>query len=70
MPYVIAENRLWIDDKMQRLSRSLGLNGHGTDAVLEWILSLRAELAIPHTLAEIGLDDTEATYLGQMAVTG
>ncbi|ODA31844.1 iron-containing alcohol dehydrogenase, partial [Veronia pacifica] len=68
MPYVIAENRHHIDEKMQRLGRYLGFGDKGTDAVLDWILALRVELAIPHTLAEIGLNDADASRIGLMSV--
>ncbi|MDD1780891.1 iron-containing alcohol dehydrogenase [Enterovibrio sp. ZSDZ35] len=68
MPYVLNANRTKIEEKMTRLSSYLALEGTGTDAVLHWVLSLRASLGIPHTLSEIGIDDSEAALIGDMAV--
>ena len=50
MPYVLERNRQVIDEKMTDLARYLGLAGSGTSAILDWVLSLRRRLHIPHTL--------------------
>ena len=58
MPYVIAVNRSAIGDKMEHLARCLDLpqsGGDGTDRVLDWILGLRKEIGVPHTLAAFGV---------------
>lgn len=55
LPYVLGFNRAAIGEKMERLARYLDLPGQGVDAVLDWVLDLRAEIGIPHTLVEIGL---------------
>jgi len=34
---------------------------------MAWLLELRRQIAIPHTLAEIGIDDTRADIIGKMA---
>ena len=50
MPYVLAFNRPAIEDKIARLAAYLGL-APTFDAFLAWVLELRAEIGIPHTLA-------------------
>lgn len=34
---------------------------------MDWLLTLREQIGIPHTLSEIGIDDREAERVGQMA---
>jgi alcohol dehydrogenase class IV len=62
MPYVLEFNRSVIEPRMARLATSLGLPGDGYQAVLDWVHSLRTELGIPETLAELGpgLPDLDA----------
>jgi alcohol dehydrogenase class IV len=57
MPYVLRFNRAAIGPKMERLARLLGLQDHGFDAVLQWVLDLRRKVGIPNTLTDIGVDD-------------
>ena len=57
LPYVLAFNRDHISEKLTQLSRVLGLREPAFNSVMEWILDLRRQLGIPHTLAEIGIDD-------------
>ncbi len=51
LPYVVRFNRDAIGERMERLARYLDLPGPGVDAVIAWIVALRAELGIPHKLA-------------------
>lgn len=67
MPYVMLANREAIEPEMQRLARYLDLPAPGFAGVLEWVLALRNELGIPHTLAEIGIDDAQADTVGEMS---
>lgn len=67
MPYVLEFNRTEIEDKMVRLAGFLGLEG-GYAGVMEFILDLREKLAIPDTIAELGLDDSRFDELAAMAV--
>ena len=68
MPYVLEFNRPSIEDGMAALARYLGLGDAGFDAVVEWILELRARIGIPHTLAEIGVPADAAARLAPMAL--
>lgn len=67
MPYVMTHNRPAICKKMQRLGGFLGIDQAGFDAVLNWILELRAMVGIPHTLREAGITDIDYEYLAIMA---
>uniref|UniRef100_UPI0035944D85 iron-containing alcohol dehydrogenase n=1 Tax=Pricia sp. TaxID=2268138 RepID=UPI0035944D85 len=67
LPYALKQNKPAIEEKMGYLSKVLELPGHDTDAIIAYILELRKELNIPHTLKEIGINDDEAERIGKMA---
>lgn len=67
MPYVMQANRPVIEAEMARAARYLGLPHSDFNGMLDWVLDLRAELELPHTLAEIGVDDTQAVLIGDMS---
>jgi len=66
MPYVLAKNRDVIEEKMARVARYLGLAG-SFDAFLAWVLELRQQLKIPHTLAALGVEAKRVPELAKMA---
>jgi alcohol dehydrogenase class IV len=68
MPYVLVFNRPAIEEKMMRLARYLGLPDPGFQAVLDWVQSLKKEIGIPDTLAELGVKETDLDMLVPMAV--
>jgi len=67
MPYVLAFNRPVIKERLQRLAAWLGLPGTGYTAVMDWVLNLRQQIGIPHTLVELGVDDQRLDQLAEMA---
>jgi alcohol dehydrogenase class IV len=67
MPYVLEFNRGAIDAKLTRLAAWLGLPKPGYQAVLDWVLALRREIGIPHTLKEIGVGTDRLDLLSEMA---
>jgi len=67
MPYVLQANRREIGQRITRLTRYMDLPEAGFDGFMAWLLELRRQIAIPHTLAEIGIDDTRADIIGKMA---
>ncbi len=71
MPYVLKANEQAIAPQICRLTHYLQIgNGKDSDNVndfVQWILALRAQLAIPHTLAEIAIDTSKAKKIGLMA---
>jgi alcohol dehydrogenase class IV len=67
MPYVMQFNRAAIEAKMARLAAWLELANPSYAAVLDWVLALRKEIGIPHTLKEIGVDKARLDELSQAA---
>ncbi len=67
MPYVLTYNAPVIGERMAALARYLDLPKPGTDGVIEWVLNLRKEIGIPHTLKEIGVDDDMIAQAAPMA---
>lgn len=67
MPYVLEFNRAAIDTKLTRLAAWLGLPDASFEAVLQWVLDLRREIGIPHTLKELGVDNQRIDELARMA---
>lgn len=68
LPYVMEYNRDAIGDRMARLASFLGLADPGYDAVMAWMLELRADLQLPHTLAAVeGFDEAMAERLAPLA---
>jgi alcohol dehydrogenase class IV len=67
MPYVMQFNRKAIDEKMTRLASWLGLKNPSYNAVLDWVLALRKEIGIPHTLKDLGVDKSKLDSLSQAA---
>ena len=67
MPYVLKFNQPAIESKLKLLSNYLELKNSTFDGFIDWIIKLRQELAIPHTLAELKVDfDFES--LAEMAL--
>ena len=67
MPYVLDFNREALGDKIDRLAAWLGLDG-GFAGFLDFVLRLRRDLGIPHTLDRIGVDDARFAELAAMAI--
>ncbi len=68
MPYVLKANRPAIEDRIAAAARFLNLPNPSFGAFLDWVLALREEIGIPHTLAAIGIDAARADQVGEMAV--
>jgi alcohol dehydrogenase class IV len=67
MPYVLVFNRHMIEEKIRRLAAWLGIAG-GFDGFLTWVIGLRAELGIPHTLQALGVPTDRFDELAAMAI--
>lgn len=67
LPYVMVRNRSGIAERMPLLARALDLPAPRYEAVIDWVLSFRAELGIPHSLAEVGVPADRADEIGRMA---
>ena len=69
MPYVVRFNAPVLEEKLALLARFLDLPTHDSQAVVDWINSLRQTLKIPATLPEIGLTDIDEERVVAMAET-
>jgi len=68
MPYVLKANRKEIEKRIERLTQYMGFETPGFDGFMYWILSLREQLGIPHTLAALDIDETRAETVAKMAI--
>ena len=68
MPYVLKFNRSAIEERITRLAAYLQLANPGFDSFLELVLQLRSDTGVPHSLAELGVDDSKTALIAQMAV--
>ncbi|KIQ36414.1 MULTISPECIES: iron-containing alcohol dehydrogenase [Pseudomonas syringae group] len=67
LPYVLEANRSALLQQMDDLAVYLRLPTPGFSGVMDWVLSLREQIGIPHTLADIGIHDQDAELVGRMA---
>ncbi len=67
-PYVVHYNRAAIANPMAHLARVLGLAANTVDGITEWLLTLRKEIGIPHTLQSLGIRDEDVPSIAQRAV--
>jgi alcohol dehydrogenase len=67
MPYVLQFNRAAITPKLTRLARYLALPLPGFDGFLDWVLDLRKQIGIPHSLAELGMKPEHLDRFSAMA---
>jgi alcohol dehydrogenase class IV len=68
MPYVLAFNADVIEEKMTALARYLDLPPASGKSVRGWVLGLREQIGIAHTLADIGVGEDLIPRLARMAV--
>ncbi|MEN1832828.1 iron-containing alcohol dehydrogenase [Pseudomonas lijiangensis] len=67
LPYVLQANESILTTQMDDLAVYLRLPRPGFEGVMEWLLQLREEIGIPHTLGAIGIDERDAELVGRMA---
>ncbi|MEQ9520153.1 MAG: iron-containing alcohol dehydrogenase [Parvibaculum sp.] len=67
MPYVLVHNQSVIDEKLASLSRYLDIGTTSTHFI-DWVLKLREQLKIPHTLQDIGITTDLIGELAPMAL--
>ena len=67
MPFVLAFNRPAIEERLARLARYLDLPDPSFEAVQSWVLELREEIGIPHTLTALGVEERHIEELTPMA---
>jgi hypothetical protein len=68
LPYCMEFNRAAIEDRMVILARHLDLPAPGFRGVLDWMLALRRDLGLPHTLAGFpGVNEASLRRLAPLA---
>ncbi len=67
MPYVLQANRLEIEERIVRLAQYLDLGDPSFEGFMAWVLAMRSDLSIPHTLADIDIDESQAEKVGEMS---
>ncbi|NOX16400.1 MAG: iron-containing alcohol dehydrogenase [Epsilonproteobacteria bacterium] len=67
LPYALKQNESVIEDKMIKLCEYLNIKNPSTKSFIEYILTLREKLQIPHTLKEAKIDDERAEEIGKLA---
>ena len=66
MPYVLVFNRRAIEDRIVRLAAYMGLKPR-FKAFLDFVLELREQTGVPHTLAGLNVDGAKADTIVAMA---
>jgi alcohol dehydrogenase class IV len=66
MPYVLAYNRPTVEAGITEVAQSLGIKD-GFDGFLNWVLELRAQLNIPHTVAALKVTEDSLDFLAHEA---
>ena len=66
MPYVLVFNRTAIEERIKRLAAYIGLRPKFR-AFLEFVLALRHEIGVPHTLAGLNVGDDKIDAIVAMA---
>jgi alcohol dehydrogenase class IV len=56
-----------IEERIARLAGYVGLRQASFEGFLRWVVELRADLGIPHTLQELGVPDSRADQIARMA---
>lgn len=68
LPYVFMFNQQALKEKFSTLASYLQLKEHSFKGVMDWLLALREELGIPHSLKRIGVDGLKVGKISKMAV--
>ena len=66
MPYVLLANRTAIEPKINRLAIYLQIH-NGFDGFMDWILQMRQDIGIEHSLSKIGIDAKHIKHIAKMA---
>jgi alcohol dehydrogenase class IV len=66
MPFVLSANRAAIEPKIRRLASYLQID-NGFDGFVDWILQMRHDLSIEHSLTKIGIDEQHIERIAKMA---
>lgn len=67
MPYVLKANQDVISERIERTASYIGLEDSSFQGFLNWVLQMRKDLKIPHTLAQIDIDESKQSLVAVMA---
>jgi alcohol dehydrogenase class IV len=67
MPYVLQANAKKIEGKIERVAHYLGIKG-GFNGFLKYVLALRKETGIPHSVGALGIDTKRLDEVAAMAI--
>lgn len=67
MPYIVAFNSQIRTEELTALARYLDLDRPSPKAVVDWLIDLRQEIGIPHTLDQLGVSEAEIPRLARLA---
>jgi len=67
MPYVLKANEAEISERIERVARYIDLEDCSFAGFLNWVLQIREDLNIPHTLKEIDIDVDQQSLVAIMA---
>ena len=68
MPYVLERNKESIEEKIKAVAQYLDLGEPTFEGFMKWIIALRKELNIPHTLKELIEDNSRLEEMSKMAL--
>ena len=69
MPYVLTFNRSTIEKKIAKLSEYLDLKEASFNSFVDWVLELREQIKIPHTISESAkITDQDIVKMSPMAL--
>ena len=69
MPYVLTFNRSTIENKIAKLSEYLDLKEASFNSFVDWVLELREQIKIPHTISESAkITDKDIEKMSPMAL--
>jgi len=67
MPYVLAFNMPVIKPKLETIARVLDLAKPSAHAVIDWLVELRVQCDIPHSLDALGISEADIETLAPLA---
>jgi len=69
MPYVLTFNRSAIENKIAKLSEYLDLKEDSFNSFVDWVLELREQIKIPHTISDsVEITDQDIEKMSPMAL--
>ena len=68
LPYGLLQNARYLDGKLGRLCSALGTDREDAAGLVDFLIEFRRGLGVPHTLAELDIDLSDAREIGLRAL--